>query len=181
MGDMGEGRNYVFLDYDRTLFSHSYIAKASGDVGYETDAYIELSRLWREREHAGDKPLRCMQWYVESQRADGARLFVLTHEIFNLRDECKKRMAIRHYGIYEYLAVDTPDHKIDMIRAVCKANDVEVSNAVLVDDMLSTVYAAERAGISGLHLSDVVVAFDGWQAEHGLYVPGCVEGKGQGV
>lgn len=152
----------AFFDYDWTLVTHNYSKdyfKAFAD-GYFRDCYYMLTAL--EEEHKGDKPLPCMQWYVKKLFDEGCEIYVLTHERFNLRDELKKAMLKKFYPDVPmgYLTVDSPDHKIDMMRAVAMTEGYEMSDVIFVDDRMETVNMAKGAGIDAKYLADVVVMYE---------------------
>lgn len=151
----------AFFDYDRTLVAHRYPREAIVErEAYYNECVRALTVL--KDDHAFDRPLPCMQWYTKKLYDEGYGLYVLTHEVFNLRDKLKKEQLGLFYPDVKmtYLTVDTPEHKIDMIRAVADTEGCPLSDVIFVDDMLSTVNTAIRAGIDGRHLSDIVVMYE---------------------
>lgn len=113
-------------------------------------------------EHAKDIPLPCMQWYVRKLFDDGYGLYVLTHEVFNLRDQLKKEQMKLFYPDtpMTYLTVDKPEHKIDMIMAIAMVEGCDLSDVIFVDDKMETVQMAQAAGIDAKHLSDIVALYE---------------------
>lgn len=152
----------AFFDFDRTLVAHRYSREYmdARNEGYFKECVYALMAL--DEEHKNDRPLPCMQWYVKKLYDEGYGLYVLTHEIFNLRDQLKKSQLEQFYaGIpMTYFTVDAPEHKIDMMRAVAAAEKCDLSDVIFVDDMLSTVNMALNAGIDAKHLSDIVVLYE---------------------
>lgn len=151
----------AFFDFDRTLVAHQYPREAIQErESYYNECVRALTVL--SEDHAADRPLPCMQWYTKKLYDEGYGLYVLTHEIFNLRDELKKEELAAFYPDVKmtYLSVDLPEHKIDMMRAVACVEGCPLSDIIFVDDMLSTVNMAIRAGINGKHLSDIVVLYE---------------------
>lgn len=152
----------AFFDFDRTLVSHNHSLEFMRDR--DGDYFMEcLHMLTNLRgEHANDRPLPCMQWYAKKLFDEGYGLYVLTHEIFNLRHEIKKEELARFYPNtpMTYLSVDSPAHKIDMMRAVAAVEMCPLSDVIFVDDMMSTVSQALRVGIDAKHISDIVVMYE---------------------
>lgn len=89
-------------------------------------------------------------------------IYVLTHEIFNLRDELKQDQLKHFYPNVPitYLTVDTPEHKIDMIRAVAVSEGCELADILFIDDNMKTIRMAAAAGIDARHLSYVVALYE---------------------
>lgn len=151
----------AFFDFDRTLVAHRYSQEALRErESYYFECLRALTAL--EDDHAHDRPLPCMQWYTKKLYDEGYGLIVLTHEVFNLRDQLKKDQLARFYPEVKmtYMTVDSPEHKIDMMMAIAAAENCPLSDIIFVDDMLSTVNAAIREGIDGKHLSDIVVLYE---------------------
>lgn len=157
----------AFFDYDRTLVAHTHSREfmAARKDDYMMECLYMLTAL--EEEHASDRPLPCMQWFLKKLHEDGYGIYVLTHEPFNLRNNLKQRQLEEFFpGIpIAYLTVDSPEHKVDMMRAVAVAECCSLSDIIFVDDQMATVSAAVRAGIDGRHLSDIVVLYECGQAE----------------
>ena len=152
----------AFFDFDRTLVAHQYseeYTKAQAD-GYLMECVFSLTSL--AVEHADDRPLPCMQWYVKKLAQEGYGLFCLTHEVFNLRDRLKQKQLARFYPDVPmtYLTVDTPEHKIDMMKAVAMTECCAFSDVIFVDDRMETVQMAKVAGMDAKHLSDIVVLYE---------------------
>lgn len=152
----------AFFDYDWTLVVHNYSKDylAAFVDGYLRDCYYMLTKI--EEEHAGDKPLPCMQWYVNKLFENGYGIFVITHEMNNLRDELKKRKLKEFYSDIPvtYLTVDCPEHKVDMIEAVALSEGCELSDVIFVDDKMETVNMAKAAGIDAKYLSDIALLYE---------------------
>lgn len=151
----------VFYDYDRTLVVHDY------PMWYEkSNSYIEeiisiIDENKNNKIYGNDKPLKCMQWHVDKHRKQGDKLFVLTHEIFNLRSKMKKEHISKWYGDdLKYIEVDSPEHKIDMIIAIAEHLNVNRSECVIVDDRVDTLKLAARSGIQAIHVSNVMYEFE---------------------
>lgn len=159
---MAVGERLAFFDFDRTLVAHRYSKEYNEDrmKGMFFDYLYMLTAL--EEEHKADRPLPCMQWYAKKLQDAGYGLYCLTHETSNLRDKLKQRQLAEFYleTPMAYLTVDTPEHKIDMIRAVAAAEGCELSDVVFVDDRMDTVNMALEAGIKAMHLSDVVLLYE---------------------
>lgn len=152
----------AFFDFDRTLVAHSYSREyaAARKDSFMMDCLYSLTAL--NEEHAADRPLPCMQWYVKKLFDAGYGLFCLTHEQSNLRDELKKEQLKTFYpGMpMTYLTVGEPGHKIDMIKAVAAAECCDLSDIILVDDRMETINEAQALGIDAKHLSDIVVLYE---------------------
>ncbi len=154
----------AFFDFDRTLVKHTYsldfIRAKEGEDGYLMECVYMLSAM--EEEYANDRPLPCMQWYVKKLFEEGYGLYCLTHEIFNLRNRFKKSQLDLFYPDtpMTYLTTDTPEHKIDMIKAVAMAEACSLSDIIFVDDLMPTVYLAQKEGIDAKHLSDIVEMYE---------------------
>ena len=152
----------AFFDFDRTLVAHAHSPEFMRDRGgnYFMECLHMLTNL--EAEHAKDQPLPCMQWYAKKLFSEGYGLYVLTHELFNLRNDLKMRELARFYPDtpMTYLTVDSPEHKIDMMRAVAYAEGCNLSDVIFVDDQMGIVSKAIRAGIDGKHLSDIAVLYE---------------------
>lgn len=150
----------AFFDYDRTLITHAYPVAGRRTLTYEEECYIYLSDSAIKERHSGDKPLECMKWAIQHLKKHDAVLFVLTHEIFNLRSEMKSITAREVFGIENYIEVDSPEHKVDMIKAIAKFHGVSLRSCLFVDDKMSTVYAAATEGIYAVHTSDITAAYE---------------------
>lgn len=87
-------------------------------------------------------------------------MYVLTHEVFNLRDKIKSESVKRDYGIDKYLTVDKAEHKIDMMKAVARAHGVPLNKVLFVDDKQNLIYDACAAGICGMHISNIVQLYE---------------------
>lgn len=150
----------AFFDFDRTLVTHTYSKDYVKVQNYFMECVYCLTSLVEE--HAKDMPLPCMQWYTKKLFDDGYGLYVLTHEIFNLRDQLKKEQLKLFYPDtpMTYLTVDTPAHKIDMITAIAMTERCDLSDIIFVDDMMSTVQMAQAAGIDAKHLSDIAALYE---------------------
>lgn len=153
-----------FFDFDRTLCIHKYKEKRTGVSSY----YDECRRCLDYgdefmKEYGGDVPSKAMQWYVKKVLYGpnaNAQGFILTNEIFNLRDNYKKAFASTYYGLANYLSVDSPAHKIEMMKAVADSMGVDWSDCQLVDDDLHTIYAANKEGMDGKHVSEVYAEYE---------------------
>lgn len=150
---MYEDIRLAFFDFDRTLFSHSNECTIQLDASYETQCYLELTQ--QAELHKDDKPIPAMQWLVSECRSHGMELFILTHEIFSLRDAIKKNMALRHYGITNYLTVNKAARKIDMISAVARSRGLRPEQCLFVDDKMDLIRLALGAGINAVHISNI--------------------------
>ena len=152
----------AFIDFDRTMVAHTYSADyvKAEENNYFMECVYNLTV--QEEEHANDRPLPCMQWYVKKLFDEGYGIYCLTHEIFNLRDQMKQEELKAFYPDIPmtYLTVDTPEHKIDMMKAVAMVECCDLSDVIFVDDLMSTVYQALLAGIDAKHLSDIVVMYE---------------------
>lgn len=152
-----------FFDFDRTLCVHNYDGKAKGPSTYYNECMNVLDPKLFDREYGGDVAPEYMKWYVGRVRANDCNLvYVLTHEIFNLRDEYKKRFALENYGIRpdHYLSVNSADHKVPMMQAIAGMFEAEPEDCILVDDSVNTLYEAEQVGIRGMHISNVMVEYE---------------------
>lgn len=148
----------AFLDYDRTLFTHSYPVPGEKHLTYQEECFEEFVN--QARRHSGDKPVKCMQDAVRIMQESGCICYVLTHEIFSLRDDMKKDMAKKYYNIDKYLSVDSADHKIDMMLAVAAAHNVNPRDCLFVDDRMDIVYKACAAGFVGIPVINVAQLFE---------------------
>lgn len=148
----------AFFDYDRTLFIHEYPAAGQAHPTYEEECFIELTN--QAARHKGDKPVKCMQWFVKLLQDNGCVCYVLTHEIFNLRNKLKSEEALRHYSIDKLITVDSSAHKIDMMRAVAKMHNINPRDCLLVDDKMQTVYDAASAGFTAIPCMNVAQLYE---------------------
>lgn len=149
------------FDFDRTLCVHDYVRKNAGDFTYAQECGYCLDNRQFMEEHAKDRPLACMQWYVRKALGEpDTLLYCVSAEIFSLRDEYKKRFLAQHYGGMIYMTVDKPEHKIDLILELAKHAGAQPCDCELIDDSLSTVYMANRAGIVGRHISDIMYEYE---------------------
>lgn len=159
----------VFYDYDRTLVVHYYPMdyQKSSNI-YIEDALSILDKNKCTQIYSKDKPLKCMQWHVNKHREQGDKLFVLTHERFNLRSKMKKAHISEWYGNdLEYLEVDTPEHKIDMIIAIAEHLNIDRSQCLIVDDRVDTLKLAAKSGIQAVHISNVMHEFEEFIEQEG--------------
>lgn len=101
-----------------------------------------------------------MKWAIQHLKKHDAVLYVLTYEIFSLRSEMKSITAKEVFGIENYIEVDSPEHKVDMIKAITKFHGVPLRSCLFIDDMMSTVYAASTEGIYVVHTSDITAAHE---------------------
>ena len=158
----------AFFDFDRTLIVHNYSREFmdARQESYFQKCVWALTAL--EKEHANDRPLPCMQWYVKKLYMEGYELYCLTHEIFNLHDELKKDQLYLFYHDtpMTYLTVDDPDHKIDMMLALTKVKGCTPDDIIFVDDLINTVDKALAEGINAKHLSDIVVLYESLKDFH---------------
>lgn len=150
--------NIAFFDFDRTLFSHGYPSVREGHPSYLEECSIELEH--QEERHAGDRSIAAMKWLVATLQSQDIETYVITHEIFNLRDKYKQDMAFKHYGITNYITVNSPEHKIDMMRAVLESKTTYPGMCLFVDDKMDLVYKSCEAGIRGLHISNIQALYD---------------------
>lgn len=147
-----------FFDFDRTLCAHGYPVTGEPVMSYYEEC---LTMFTREKElFSKDKPLKCMKWFIDTQTTEDDELFCITHEIFNLRDEYKKSFLKKHYREMTYFTVDTAEHKIDLILALCKARNIPPSEVYLIDDKMSTIHLACQAGINGIHVSNIYALYE---------------------
>lgn len=154
----------AFFDFDRTLVAHDYSKEYNKVDNYLMECVFALTSL--AEEHAGDRPLPCMQWYAKKLFEEGYGLYCLTHEIFNLRDQLKQDQLSVFYPDtpMTYLTVDKPEHKIDMMKAVAMTECCDFSDVIFVDDRMDTIYSALAVGIDAKHLSDIVVMYESQNA-----------------
>lgn len=152
----------AFFDFDETMMCHTHSHDYYRDIqgNYFKECLYMLTAM--DQEHEGDRPLPCMKWYVNKLFEDGYGIYVLTHEIFNLRDKLKQDQLKHFYPNVPmtYLTVDTPEHKIDMIRAVAVSEGCELSDILFVDDNMKIIRMATAAGIDARHLSYVVALYE---------------------
>lgn len=150
----------VFFDFDRTLCVHDYSSDYQSLDDYECECYAMLHEI--NNIHSKDKPLKCMQWFAKEVKMCDAKLYCLTHEIFNLRDDYKSKFIKKHYSEtpMEYLTVDTSSHKIDMIKAVARMHNIPCDKCMLIDDKVQTIYEATKAGIQAYHISNIMLWFE---------------------
>ena len=152
-----------FLDFDRTLCAHEYVKKAAGPSTYFEECLTVLNKEKFQLEYGGDVAPEYMKWYVKQLLADkDNQCFVLTHEIFNLRDGYKKDFAEKNYGLdrRNYLSVNSADHKVPMMLAMAESMGLNPYDCYLIDDSVSTLYEAEREEINGSHISNVMVMYE---------------------
>lgn len=150
----------AFLDYDRTLYSHGYPYPGDECLDYYTECLQCLTNKGLAEKYRNSKPLPCMKWLVAMLQKNEVPIYTLTHEIFSLRDDWKKETAKLDYGITRYISVDSPDHKVDMIRAISDVYGVKLRNCLFVDDRMHTIRLACEAGIFGLHVSNIAQMYE---------------------
>ena len=144
-----------FFDFDYTLCVHTMIVKEyMAGADYFKECLTELTK--QKDLYRGSRPLACMQWYARKCHEQGDKLFCITHEIFNLRDKFKQDFIKQYYPPMQYLTVDTPEHKIDMIRAIAEKENVRLTKCELVDDKIVTLNLAIASGIRGTHVTEIV-------------------------
>ena len=150
----------VFFDFDRTLCVHDYPMQYQGSEDYEDECYSMLNIL--DVLHEKDRPLKCMQWIARKLRDNGAKLFCLTHEIFNLRNGYKIEFLNKNYADtpMKLIAVDSPSHKIDMIKAIARSYNIPLSKCMIIDDRMPTIIEANAAGIQAYHISNVMLWYE---------------------
>lgn len=150
----------AFFDYDRTLYAHAYPRTGDPEDTYYDECIRMLSDKSMKERFAGDKPIKSTKWLVNLLQENKVPVYTLTHEIFNLRDVWKSFTAQRDFGIKHYLTVDSPEHKIDMIRAVAKIHNVPLRYCLFVDDKMDIIHLACAVGIYGLHTSNVAQMYE---------------------
>lgn len=150
----------AFFDFDRTLVAHDYSQDYKMTDDYFMQCVYMLTSL--EKEHANDRPLPCMQWYARKLFHEGYKLYCLTHEIFNLRDQLKQDQLKQFYPDtpMTYITVNEAGHKLEMMTAVAMTECCELSNVIFVDDRIDTIKSVMAAGIDAKHLSDIVVMYE---------------------
>lgn len=155
---MFKGYRLAFFDYDRTLFAHQHPFAGEPITTYEEECYNEL--INQEKLYERDQDVPAMKWAIDLLHGYGAVTYVLTHEIFNLRDDIKSTRAMEVYGIRNYLTTDSAAHKIDMIKAVAKRHGVKLSECLFVDDKMDIILLACENGISGVHTSNICATYE---------------------
>lgn len=149
-----------FFDFDRTLYAYPfpYVGEVHGN--YYDQCMMNLTKKAQEDRVGKGKPVACMKWLSGLLKDNQVPMYVLTHEIFNLRDEWKASVSKKEFGIENYLTVDSPEHKVDMIKAVATVHNVPLKNCLFVDDKMDTIYLACREGIFGLHSSNIAQLYE---------------------
>lgn len=148
----------VFLDLDRSLYAHDYPNLIDEIRSYGDSAYDDFKGMSQLESHSA--PLLCMRWFVQEAKRRCIKVSVLTATTFLFANMVKKEMAIKDYGITEYAAVDTAEHKVDFIKSYARNNRVALSNILMVDDKMEVVYDMVRNGIQSIHVSNVYEMFE---------------------
>lgn len=152
----------LFVDYDQTLVGHNY------PVDYETstDAYTDfLYQLTRHDIHAGDTIVPAVAEYISNAAKDGAKVYILTHALSNLRDKVMidtVRRACPDVCDIELITVSQREYKVDMIRAIATSRNVPILNCTLIADMQATIREADTIGIKTLRTVSVCAK---WEAD----------------
>lgn len=155
----------LFVDYDQTLVGHNY------PVDYETstDAYTDfLYQLTRHDIHAGDTIVPAVAEYISNAAKDGAKVYILTHALSNLRDKVMidtVRRACPDVCDIELITVSQREYKVDMIRAIATSRNVPILNCTLIDDMRATIREAATIGIKTLRTVSVCAKWEANKVE----------------
>lgn len=155
----------LFVDYDQTLVGHNY------PVDYETstDAYTGfLCQLTRPDIHAGDTIVPAVSEYICKAAKYGAKVYILTHTLSNLRDKVMLdtvRRACPDVSDIELITVSQREYKVDMIRAVAASRNVPILNCTLIDDMQNTIREAAAIGIKTLRTVSVCAQWEANKVE----------------
>lgn len=161
----------AFYDFDRTLCVHTYPSDDLGKAHFDYEQECYLQYHMQKQVLQGDMPVEYMRWFVNhvSESTSGSvKQFVLTHEIFSLRDDYKKGFAKRHYGIDGYISTNSSEHKIEMMRAIAKSENVSLNDVLFVDDKMEIIYNACENGILALHISNVIGMYEKHLKETGV-------------
>lgn len=160
----------AFYDFDRTLCVHAYPSNNLNEPhpDYRRECYIQYKEQTLFQQE--DMPLEYMKWFINYIRKVSplVKEFVLTHEIFSLRDNYKMDFAWKHYSLNRYISTDSGKHKIDMMCAIADAEEFDRQDILFVDDKMDTIYAACEAGIRGLHISNVICMWEKHLKESGV-------------
>lgn len=155
----------LFVDYDQTLVGHTY------PVDYEmsTDAYTDfLCQLTRPDIHAGDTIVPAVAEYIRDAAKTGAKVYILTHALSNLRDRViidTVRRACPDVPNIELITVSQREYEVDMIRAVAVSRNVPILNCTLIDDVQNTIREAATIGIKTLRTVSVCAQWEANKVE----------------
>lgn len=149
----------AFFDYDRTLCAHFYPSWYK-PANYYEQVMFQLKNAHEIYKH--DKPVTAMKKLVEQCYDNDVKMFCITHEIFNLRDDMKQKFLNSEYGDYHitYLTTNSAEHKIDMMRAYCDYFSIETRDVLFVDDNTGSLNLANIAGFRAYSISSVCADYE---------------------
>ena len=149
----------AFFDVDGTLSAPQYPHENGRmDIGFTQDgwaAYCEKTGV-----HAYDfcRSLPPVRTFAEELHRSGVRLFVLSSCFHPNEHAAKTTFVQTHYpDLFEdFFYVFHDGEKVPLIEKAARDNGVPLSSCMLVEDTYSTLLQAYAAGITAVHIANIV-------------------------
>ena len=142
--------NMVLFDFDDTLYIHDHHYHGLQNT-------LELSILAGDQVYKDDRINTQMKEFVQMCDKADILLGLLSATPYMVTANEKIRWANRVYGVtFENYCVGDAEHKVKMLELLSTANHFKPESIAIVDDLGSTLHAAEKHGFTALTPMEVV-------------------------
>lgn len=149
----------AFFDVDGTLSAPQYPHEdGSMDIGFTENGWCTYCEKAGIHGYDYCRPLPPVRKFAETLHRAGVRLFVLSSCFHPNEHEAKTLFVRTHYpDLFEdFFYVLHDGEKIPLIEKAARRNGVPLSSCILVEDTYSTLLKAYEAGITAVHVANIV-------------------------
>lgn len=149
----------AFFDVDGTLSAPRYPHEDGRmDIGFTDEGWLAYCEKYGAHSYDHCRPLPPVRAFAGELHRAGARLFVLSSCMHTNEHAAKTAFIQAHYpDLFEdFFYVFHDGEKIPLIEKTAREAGVPLSSCVLVEDTYSTLLKAYTAGITAVHVANIV-------------------------
>ena len=149
----------AFFDVDGTLSAPQYPHENGRmDIGFTEDGWLTYCEKSGILGYDFCRPLPPVRTFAEELHRAGTRLFVLSSCMHTNEHAAKTIFVQKHYPdlFEEFFYVLHDGEKIPLMEKAARDAGVPLSSCMLVEDTYSTLLKAYEAGITAVHVANIV-------------------------
>lgn len=147
----------AFFDVDGTLSAPQYMVNGKLQIGMSEEAWHVYCKEYGENIYAYCKPIKAVKDYARKRKREGAKLYVLTTCSSEEEVLSKRKFVEKYYTdmFEDVISVEHDAEKVEVIKAMAKQYEVELSECELVEDTLNILFETVCEGIVSTHVANI--------------------------
>ena len=149
---------YTFFDIDGTLSAPCYINdRGEPVIGFTIEGWDAFTQERGEHSYDACRPVPFVKAFAEKLKQEGAVLYILTASRYPGETRAKHVFIDKHYpGLFdELITVSSDAEKLTVIQDFAAQKNIALSDCMLVEDTLETLFRAQVLGITSVHVSNI--------------------------